>query len=208
MIRVLPPPLTVLVSLAASALLGGCAHDAADRHANEMRDGITRLQSETDRLGLAADDEAPSAVARAERGRAGDGGVKLPIPRTIQLGGADGDGEDDDPNAPNARPKIELSGPPGAAARPSPPSRGRERDRDRAPSTGRARDTRIEMLGPVPEGEEPAPAPPASPASPAATDPARPDADAPKAAPKPDAPRRRGDKGRPSDSKATTKETR
>lgn len=205
MIRVLPTLSAVAVALAALAV-GGCAHDAADRHASEMRDGIARLQGETDRLGLGAEDEA--AVAPTRVARAGDGGVKLPVPRTIQLGGPESDGEDDDPNAPSARPRIELSGPPGAASRPAP--RGRDRERERGPSTGRARDTRIEMLGPTPEGEDPA-APGAAPAPPAppAAEPSKGDgADGPKAAPKPDAPRRRGDKGRRSDDKATTKETR
>jgi hypothetical protein len=225
-----PTSVAALAALVASAAFAvGCAHEtAAARHESDLRDGLSRMQSETDRLQLQGDDDAPLVSPRGSAApgvfAAGDGGAKplVGLGRTIQLGGAEGDAEDDDPNAPSARPKIELSGPPGAAARPRLP---RDRDaRDRVPpvSTGRARDTRIEMLGPVLETDgEPAvavgPLAPAADAPPAEAAPkeVRPDPKTEKSeAPKNDAGKRRGsrdaqgrEKPRPTDPKAP-KETR
>lgn len=232
-----PLALAALAALVTfSALAAGCAHEtAAARHESDLRDGFARTQSEADRLHLQGDDDdaplvlAGRSLAAPAGGAAADGGVRPPFTRTIHLGGGDDGAEDDDPNAPSARPKIELSGSPGAAARRAPRERDGRDGRDRAPSmsptsptsTGRARDTRIEMLGPVldTEGEPPVVVGPAT--SPGETPPAPAEAsprdvrpDSKSEAPKNDAGKRRGsrdaqgrEKPRPTDPKAP-KETR
>lgn len=190
-----PACLLVLLALAPPALVG-CAHDttAADRHARELRESMARLQADQDRVGLPDDD--PRSDARAAPSN--DAGVRLPVPRTIQLGGPESDGEDDDPNAPTARPKIELSGPGGAPA-PRAPRGSRNREG--------GRDTRIEMLGPPPDGA-PADAAPVPQPEPSAKQAPAPDADvkttdtkkAPRSAPR--------DRARGEGTKAAPKETR
>ncbi len=206
MFRVVSPRvLAIGVPLSAALLvsLAGCARDPAQRHADEMRESILKREGDQDRLVTAEDPDAPRG--RAPSGAKTDAGAKPPLTKTIQLGGADSDGEDDDPNAPNARPKIELSGSPSSyGTRPRPRSNGA---REGAPS-GR-RETRIEMLGPPPEGGDEQPAPPAPPAPDKTTDaakgdPNKPDAPSGGAPKKGPAPR---DRARPTDPKAP-KETR
>ena len=59
--------LAALAALVASAALAvGCAHEtAAARHESDLRDGLSRIQSETDRLHLQGDDDAPLDAPRA-----------------------------------------------------------------------------------------------------------------------------------------------
>ncbi len=164
MLRVLP---ACLLAFALVASATGCAHESvADRHAKELREGLASVQAETDRTSGALDDRDASASIASARAKTGDGGVKPPITRTIRLGGGDEGGEDDDPNAVSpTRPKIEVQGPPSVAQRPP---------RALAPR----RDTRIEMLGPAPEGDPSEPPPTKVEAAPA--DDAAPKAEPPK----------------------------
>ncbi len=113
----------------------GCARaeTVQDRQISEMREQITRMQTERDdfdkRLGqlevAMADEKPPPAAPGAAKKQQP---ASAP-PRVVQLGGDD-DSENDDPNDATARPKIEMQGAPGRNGRmfaapdaPSPSSR-------------------------------------------------------------------------------------
>lgn len=113
----------------------GCnrADNAADRHAAEMRDAINKLQADTDRvdqrLGM-----LEVAVAEDKQAKNADGTPAPaakpsmsppPPPRVVQLGGP-AEPDDDDPNSPESRPEIRLTGQPGAFR----PTRGKSRADD------------------------------------------------------------------------------
>ncbi len=109
----------------------GCVRpeNAADRHFAEMRDSVGRLQAEQDReSGLVLDPEAKVTTPPA---RGAQPAPAAGPPRTVQIG-VDPDEalEDDDPNAPGARPEIRIQGTGGAA---SSPPRTRTRTNDDQP---------------------------------------------------------------------------
>jgi tol-pal system protein YbgF len=120
----------------------GCSHTetSADKHFAEMREQVTRMQADHDkidqRLGAlevaAADEKTPQAGPSGQPGQAGQPGPAGGAPvRSVQLGGA-GDAEPADPNDPSARPDIRVTGQPGAIS-PRPragKSRGRSDDQD------------------------------------------------------------------------------
>ncbi len=136
----------------ALAGLAGCGRPetAADRQFAEMREQVSKMEAENDkldqRLGVVEDAVADNKLARAE-----NGGGALPPPqagRVVQLGGPS-DSDPADPNDPTARPDIRVSGVPGAAPmRPrSGKSGGRARIEESEPS-GRADGPRSSALDP------------------------------------------------------------
>lgn len=113
-------PLTCAVLF---ALVSGCAHaqTAEEKQLAEMRETMSRMQLERDRMDqriealelAVAEEKSPSAASTANKSA-----QAVPPPSqggVVQLGGGDR-GENDDPNAPDSRPKIEVSGG-GAGAR-------------------------------------------------------------------------------------------
>jgi tol-pal system protein YbgF len=118
-------PLAPLAVVSALALGCNRADNAADRHAAEMRDSITRLQSDQDkldqRLGVV---EGVQTEDRQEKQAQKTPGPAAP-PRVVQLGGP-GEPDSEDPNAPDTRPEIRVVGQPGAYR----PARGKSRNED------------------------------------------------------------------------------
>lgn len=115
--------------LLASLLALGCnrADNAADRHAAEMRDAITRLQADADRVDQRLGNlEVAMAEEKQARADASAAAPKAPSaqPRVVQLGGPQ-ETENEDPSSPEARPEIRLVGQPGAR-----PARGKTRGDD------------------------------------------------------------------------------
>lgn len=123
------------VALAALSALAGCGRPetAADRQFAEMREQVSRMEAENDkldaRLGAVEDAIAEDKGARADKA--------LPPPpaaRVVQLGGPS-DGDAADPNDPAARPDIRLTGVPGAAPRPRSGKSGRARIEESEPGS-------------------------------------------------------------------------
>lgn len=130
----LRPLVGAVVPVAALALaLAGCsrADNAADRHAAEMREAISRLQVDHDRfdqrLGIVEIAMAEEKQARTDADRASGGGQAKAVapPRVVQLGGLPDSGENEDPSSPEARPEIKVTGQPGLR-----PARGKWRTED------------------------------------------------------------------------------
>jgi tol-pal system protein YbgF len=106
----------LLVTIGAG-LSVGCAHGetAQDRQLAEMRETMSRMQLERDRvdhrleaLELAvAEEKSPSEPTKA--------GPASPPPRVVQLG-ADSSGESEDPNDVSQRPEIKVAGAGGGVA--------------------------------------------------------------------------------------------
>jgi tol-pal system protein YbgF len=119
--------LSVCVAFAALGALPGCGRPetAADRQFAEMREQVSRMEAENDkidqRLGAVEDaialDKTAAAVPPSPP----------PAARIVQLGGPS-DSDAADPNDPSARPDIRVTGVPGAAPM-----------RPRGGKTGRAR---------------------------------------------------------------------
>jgi tol-pal system protein YbgF len=115
--------------------LVGCAHtDAiAERQFAEMRETMGKVQAEQDKtsgrdFAEMSTDEQRAPAAQASQAAAPSPSGK-PTQRTVQIGQDDDDGQNDDPDAPTARPEIRLEGNHVAA-----PREGRRR------SAGRGRD--------------------------------------------------------------------
>jgi len=109
---------TIGLSLCAAlfALVGcGRPETAADRQFAEMREQVSRMEAENDkldqRLGAVEDALADDKTARGEKPSSAPGAQTA---RVVQLGGAS-DSEPADPNDPSARPDIRVTGVPGAA---------------------------------------------------------------------------------------------
>ena len=113
------PPIAAAVFVAAALGTVGCRgpESAADRHFAEMREQVTRMESDHDKdqglgaLEVAAADEKDPRPAPA----AANAGPVTP-PRVVQLGGAEG--EPEDPNDKSERPDIRVTGAPGSAPAP------------------------------------------------------------------------------------------
>jgi tol-pal system protein YbgF len=112
-------PYALVMSMGTGLTLGGCARaeTAADRHMAEMNDQLSGIQADQDKSpkagrietgddksAIGAKDAPPPASAKS---------VPPPSPRSVQLGG-DESGGSEDPNDPNQRPEIRLTGTPGA----------------------------------------------------------------------------------------------
>lgn len=121
---------------AASVILGGCGRpeSVADRQFAEMREQVTKLEAETDKLdrsmgpleAVGADDKLPISQTP------GAGAAPSPPTRIVQLGGPS-ESDPDDPNDPAARPDIKLTGVAGAS--PSRPRSGKSNGRVRIEDT-------------------------------------------------------------------------
>jgi tol-pal system protein YbgF len=121
---------------AASVLLGGCGRpeSVADRQFAEMREQVTKLEAETDKLDksmgpletVAADDKLPSG--------AGPGAAlsSAPPARVVQLGGPS-EADPADPNDPSARTEIKVTGAAGSVT--SRPRSGKSNVRGRGDDT-------------------------------------------------------------------------
>lgn len=148
-----------LIALASIASVVACGRPetVADRHAEEMREAVAKIEAERDRrdapLG-ALEKTQPDESYRRE------GAAKGATPRVVQLGGPDDPG-DADPNEPTARPEIKVVGPGGG--RPPKGATGRGEAR-----IGYSDEAATEA--PPPEAPAAAPSPAASP--PAAPPPA------------------------------------
>lgn len=113
-----------VIAVTGAVATGGCARadNAAERHASEMRESITKLQADQDRLNeRLANLEIAAADARAGKPATSTAapGTVVPPPRTVSIG--EQEPADEDPNDPSARPDIRLVGTPGAAR----PTRGK-----------------------------------------------------------------------------------
>jgi tol-pal system protein YbgF len=125
----------VSILLLAVPLALGCnrADNAADRQAAEMREQITKLEAESDRIDQRLGSievemtEERQAKADAPPPTTTTPAAPLPPPRVVQLGGTP-EVVNDDPNAPDARPEIRLVGSAGSARN----ARGRSRADDDA----------------------------------------------------------------------------
>jgi tol-pal system protein YbgF len=105
---------------AASTMLGGCGRpeSVADRQFAEMREQVTKLEAETDKLdrsmgpieAAGADDKLPIAKGGAAAGPPAAGPA-----RVVQLGGPS-EADPADPNDPSARTEIKVTGAAGAAS--------------------------------------------------------------------------------------------
>lgn len=135
------------VTATALSALAGCARSetVADRHFAEMREQVSRMQADHDkidqRLGAlevaAADEKTPAQNAQASSiGERSPGAVALPV-RSMQLGGSS-DVDAADPADASPRPDIRVTGPAGAASSPRPRS---------GKSNGRARIEEPDMSG-------------------------------------------------------------
>lgn len=112
--------LALAAALPVAAAIAGCAHSqtAEEKQLAEMRETMSRMQIERDRidqrleaLELAVADEK-SADAAKKGAQPAAAAAPMSPPRVVQLGGDDR-GENDDPNEPAARPRIEVTGPGG-----------------------------------------------------------------------------------------------
>jgi len=116
----LSPALAILTAGALLALGCGRPESAADRQLAELREQVTKMEAEHDkvdaRLGaleLAAADEKTAAPERSRAAAAGPGATTQP--HVVQLGGAaDADGED--PNDKGERPDIRVTGAAGSVS--------------------------------------------------------------------------------------------
>ena len=117
---------------AASLVLGGCGRPetVADRQFAEMREQVTKLEAETDKLDRSMGPlEAAGADEKLPRTEpAGTGVPAAPNARVVQLGGPS-EADPADPNDPGARPDIKLTGVAGAS--PSRPRAGKSNGRVR-----------------------------------------------------------------------------
>jgi tol-pal system protein YbgF len=96
---------------AVTLVVAGCAHAeaAADRHMEDMRDSIGKLEADRDKRIARVDEGTPPAKPAPA--------TNNPIgPRSVQIGDEERP-ESDDPNDPTARPEIRLQGT--ATGRPS-----------------------------------------------------------------------------------------
>lgn len=129
--------LTLCAALSAACVaLGGCGRpeSVADRQFAEMREQVTKLEAETDKLdrsmgpieAVGADDKLPPSQGSTK------GVPALSPARTVQLGGPS-EAEPADPNDPSARPEVRLTGVGGAA--PSRPRSGKSNGRVRIDDT-------------------------------------------------------------------------
>jgi tol-pal system protein YbgF len=112
--------------LAVSLLVAGCAHAeaAADRHMEDMRDSIGKLEADQDKRIARVDPGAPATKPAPASNK--------PIgQRTVQIGDDDAP-DSDDPNDPTARPEIRLQGT--ATGRPSRSKSRAQEERPSAPS--------------------------------------------------------------------------
>jgi tol-pal system protein YbgF len=117
-------------------LVCGCAHaeSAAERHRAEMSDELTDLQASQDkRIERLGGSEASSPRAK---------GAPAPGPRAVQLGDSE-PGESDDPNDPNARPEIKVTGTPTGRT-----TRLRTHEPDPSAGSGRADPARVPAVDP------------------------------------------------------------
>ena len=141
---------------AASLGLGGCGRpeSVADRQFAEMREQVTKLEAETDKLDRSMGPlEAAGADEKLPRTEPAGPGVPAPSiatnARVVQLGGPS-EADPADPNDPGARPDIKLTGVAGAA--PSRPraskSNGRVRIDESDPSEPRPESVRSSALDP------------------------------------------------------------
>lgn len=113
-----PAALGLSLCAALSAVTLACARPetAADRQFAEMREQVTRMQAEHDKIDqrigalevAVADEKSPRAD------RPADAVPPAAATRVVQLGGPS-DADPADPNDPGARPDIRLTGVPGAA---------------------------------------------------------------------------------------------
>ena len=138
--------------LAAAPMLGGCGRPetAADRQFAEMREQVTQLEAQTDKLdrsmgpleSVAPEDKLPISPTPVSPSAAGGGAVgpgPQPPSRVVQLGGPS-EADPADPNDPSARPDIKLTGAAGAA--PSRPRSGKSNGRMRVDDASDAPDVR------------------------------------------------------------------
>jgi tol-pal system protein YbgF len=132
--------------------LGGCARaeTAADRHFSEMREQVSRMQADHDaidqRLGALEVAAAEGAEKSPRAGAAASAGTAAaPSARVVQLGGPS-DSEPADPNDPEARPDIRVTGAPGSAPmRPRSSKTGRMRiEESEVPSASPARTSALD----------------------------------------------------------------
>ncbi|AKU98513.1 TPR repeat containing exported protein [Labilithrix luteola] len=116
-----------------SASASGCAHESAEtRQMAEMRETITRIQGDRDRMDqrlgalevAMAEEKGAREKETASRGAAPPA---APPPRTVSLGAGEATHESDDPNDTSARPEIRVVGVPGANSR---NARGKSRRND------------------------------------------------------------------------------
>ncbi len=117
---------------AVSLMLGGCGRPetAADRQFAEMREQVTKLEADTDKLDRSMGPlEAVGPDEKLPRGDSAAAGLSAPpAARTVQLGGPS-ESDPGDPNDPSARPDIKLTGAAGAA--PTRPRAGKSNGRAR-----------------------------------------------------------------------------
>jgi len=124
---------------AASVMLGGCGRPetVADRQFAEMREQVTKLEAETDKLdrsmgpleAVGADDKLPMSKGAAA------GLPASPPGRVVQLGGPS-EADPADPNDPSARTEIKVTGVAGAAT--TRPRSGKSNGRGRIDETDAA----------------------------------------------------------------------
>jgi TolA-binding protein len=136
------PALFVLVGLIPTPLGCSRADNAADRHAAEMREAIGRLEADADKFDQRLGNlEVATTEDRGNRAaEAAPKGSPAPPPRVLQLGASPDTGENDDPNAPEARPEIRLVGQPGYR----PPRGGRSRVEAAPPSEPQPRTSALD----------------------------------------------------------------
>jgi tol-pal system protein YbgF len=125
----------IFLHAALAVLVSACAHPetAADRHRAEQSDELTSLQ--------AAQDKQMEALGANEASAPRAKGVGPgTAPRAVQLGDTES-GESDDPNDPNARPEIKVTGTPSGRTT-------RLRSHEPEPSTGRADPAKVPAVDP------------------------------------------------------------
>jgi tol-pal system protein YbgF len=111
-------PCALVMSIGMGLALGGCARaeTAADRHMAEMNDQLAGIQADQDKSPKAgrieAADDKSAIGAKDAPPPSSAKSVPPPSPRSVQLGGEEPGSED--PNDPNQRPEIRLTGTPGA----------------------------------------------------------------------------------------------
>ncbi len=95
----------------------GCARaeTAADRHAAEMRDAISRLEVDRDRTDQRLGALEVAVAEDKSRPKKKPAAAAAPSPKVVQLGEGPARGESDDPEDTAERPAIKVVGPPGAA---------------------------------------------------------------------------------------------
>jgi tol-pal system protein YbgF len=111
-------PLCAAVS---AATMMACARpeSAADRQFSVMREQVTRMQADHDKVDqrIGALEGAAADVRAAGREASAPSGAPLPPARVVQLGGPV-ESEPADPNDPTERPDIRLTGAGGGSSRP------------------------------------------------------------------------------------------